>query len=308
LDWWEDTKSNPKKLKAALKSYISVVGVGMGRGKNKNQTVWKIAVYKERVISESKVETRERGEMMWKEQYFRWAESVDGGFLSRSQADHNWTSWAALAEKGEWTSAQEGPKHAPLQLRIVTKKLVDNINAYGVQKELEGSNTARRPSEDQLARMRNQVSSSHQSVLGNDELDFGAMRQALGSASSNENAFGFEGPSAVRIRDQLIDVPAQAADEESEPGPNGEKRPNAAGDAQGVQKKAKKTGAFNAERENARKQTVWWEFCVQLQMEANHTMNEMLTKIHMYDDPHRDADYYRPTISLMKKPGHVRDT
>jgi len=88
-EWWEETKGNPKKLKAAIKDYITNVGTGMGRGKNRNQSVWKIAHYKGRIKTRTEVENRSRGQMMWKEQYIRWAESVDGGFLSRSDAEQN---------------------------------------------------------------------------------------------------------------------------------------------------------------------------------------------------------------------------
>ena len=128
--WWNETKSNPKRLQKALRDFTSAVPTGQGRGKNKNQSKWKIATYKESVRATTMVEKRDIGRMMWKEQYLRWAESVEGGFMSRTEAEMNWTEWSAKADRKELTFDHRGPKQATLRLQIVVDTLVDDVYQY----------------------------------------------------------------------------------------------------------------------------------------------------------------------------------
>ena len=164
---------------------------------------------------------------------------------------------------------------------------------------MEGALSERNPDDQTLAQFRARVSSGHDVVMGADAQDLQAMRQHIASAqdssSASSGAFAYEGPCALNIRQQIIQATGAAAVAEEEEAEKPEKEEGAP-----APKKIKKATVYNVERECARRCTAWQETCVHMSIEGEHLVMEMNGQIAKYSEPHKDAQFFKPTIDLMK--------
>ena len=276
MGWWEALRSDPKQMKKALFDYMKQCPSGTGRGKLRAQKPYKITELKERLTSRTTLERQDIGQMMWEEQYYRWAESVEGGLQSRDTAQTKWAAWSE--ESSGVVRDRLGPQQKPLRLRVIVRTEINTINAIDMERTLERSQGAvRNASEQQTAQMREQAMRGHDSIMGMHTEDIQSVAENMVGASGcggnsdgmlrglgGTGAFDYEGISNIDLRQNIIrESPAEkrarekgekeagkegAASTDSEDGGAKEQTPT---------KKAKKAQFFKRDQVTAAKATAF---------------------------------------------------
>ena len=311
-EWWDATKKCPKLLKAAIKQYMSQCPGGCGRGKSRG--FWSIATYKEKMQSESAVETRGQGQMMWKEQWVQWAGSVDGGFKTRAKASAEWDVW--LNNKDAMITDMKGPEGEELRFRVVVKDLVDDVNAVRAIKELElTGKTVRKAGMEQIAQLRDSVMSGHDEVAGVQSVDY----QGFAKALAKNNDTGEDPFTSALLREGLNHIDLKATVMQCPPKAKEDKGAVATDAATGTEgsdveceeddqvalgppsKKPKKEKYYDAARQNTQSCTRLAESMSTMRAEAISVKSHIEQYLKMYSTGTDDAmRHYRPTIELMK--------
>ena len=98
-EWWQETRNNPKLLKAALKSYHEEAPA-MPTGSKTKRPKWNILQYKDTLTAASKVQFAERGNMMTRKRYLWWAQTPEGGKLTEQEAEDQWREWEGQPDDG----------------------------------------------------------------------------------------------------------------------------------------------------------------------------------------------------------------
>ena len=132
-DWFKRTKSDPKRCKQMVNSYQKSVEEAEKEGR---KNTWSIATYLHSVKATSKTRSVEAGKMMWEEEAIQYWESVPGGSMSRAAAKSKWDNMKENIEADNLITDTEGPKQAPLRIRIHTGDLVNFEGTYSRSKRL----------------------------------------------------------------------------------------------------------------------------------------------------------------------------
>jgi hypothetical protein len=316
-EWWDATKKCPKQLKAVIKQYMSQCPGGCGRGKSRG--FWSIATYKEKMQSESAVETRGQGQMMWKEQWVQWAGSVDGGFKTRAKATAEWDMW--VNNKDAMITDMKGPEGEELRFRVVVKDLVDDVNTVRAIKELElTGKTVRKAGMEQIAHLRDSVMSGHDEVAGVQSVDYQGFAKALAiNKDTSEEPFTSalfrEGLNHIDLKATVMQGPPKAKAKEDK----GAVATDAATGTEGSDveceeddqvdqlalgppsKKRKKEKYYDAARQNTQSCTRLAESMNTMRAEAISVKTQIEQYLKMYSTGTDDAmRHYRPTLELLK--------
>eukprot|EP00439_Symbiodinium_sp_Y106_P085503 s444_g28.t1 len=150
--------------------------------------------------------------MMWEEEAIQFWESVPGGSMSRAAAKSKWDNMKENIEVENLITDTEGPKQAPLRIRIHTGDVINFEGTYGRSKQLgcmwrvdAVSNQKKKATEAEVQKMARTLMVNHDSAPGSMDLH-DAARGMVGSHD-------MEGLSST-----LADVEALAPDSEgSEP-------------------------------------------------------------------------------------------
>ena len=73
---------------------------------------------------------------MWEEEAIQFWESVPGGSMSRAAAKSKWDNMKENIEVENLITDTEGPKQAPLRIRIHTGDVINFEGTYGRSKQL----------------------------------------------------------------------------------------------------------------------------------------------------------------------------
>ena len=133
-EWWQETRSNPKLLKAALKSYHEEAPAMPTESKTKRPK-WNILQYKETLTAASKVQFAERGKMMTRKRYLWWAQTPEGGKLTEQEAEDQWREWEGQPD--DVVMKDNLGKGGAKRMRVVVDDDVDFIGSYEASKALE---------------------------------------------------------------------------------------------------------------------------------------------------------------------------
>lgn len=176
IEWWNATKSDCRLLKRAIREYNAQCPGGVGRGRVRG--TWSIAVYQEALRSESSVETRGQGQMMWKEEWVMWAASVAGGFKSRARALSEWDGW--VNNMDYMVHDMGGPEGEELRFRVVVKTLVDSVNSIVAVKQMElTGKTVKKAGAKEIAELKDSVLAGHDDVAGVQSVEYSGFAKAL---------------------------------------------------------------------------------------------------------------------------------
>jgi len=165
---WEILRYNSlkgKKLVCALNAYMSVCPP-RGRGLRKNMDLqFVVAEYKETIETEARESTVSRSKFFWEEQYYRWAESVDGNMLQPAEARANWSMWL---EDDTIKKDNLGPKKAPTRIAVPNyEKVHESADSLLTRKIAEFKHKGvKNPNAAQCAQVREGVMGSHQEIGG----------------------------------------------------------------------------------------------------------------------------------------------
>jgi hypothetical protein len=329
LDWFNEISKDPKLLSAAVKDYVTVCPpVGPGKKRTKG---WTAVQCKERLISTSGIERRDKGKMMWLDEYLEFAMSVKGGYKSSHEAFKQWQDWEE--DKSRPRDMESPNPEKPLRLRVVKATFVDNVSALQSEKEVEKvDRVIKNATAEDVAMLQRRVGQGHEQILGNADLSGLAysMAQNTGASSSGVGSalpqmFHHEGTMRVDVRKQLIDKPLPDSDDEAEAekekrkrgtrgategGPQAEEAEGeGAVDANaGVEPKPKKPKFFAADRVNPGNVQAWTITTKTLTSNCEAVRIQLVKHIAEYGNPSSSGYlYYKSTVGLMQVRHKVLD-
>ena len=312
-EWWDVTKKCPKLSRTPINQYMSQCPGGCGRGMSRGY--WSIATYKEKMQSESAVETRGQGQMMWKEQWVQWAGSVDGGYKTRAKATAEWDMW--VNNKDAMITDLKGPEGEELRFRVVVRDLVDDVNAVRAIKELELiGKTVRKAGMEQITQLRDSVMSGHDEVAGVQSVDYQGFAKALvtnndASEDPFTSALLREGLNHIDLKATVMQGTTKAKEDkvtvatDTGTGTEGSDAECEEDDSQFAlgppSKKPKKEKYYDAARQNTQSCTRLAESMNTMRAEAISVKANIEQYLKTYSTGTDDAmRHYRPTLDLMR--------
>jgi hypothetical protein len=152
------------------------------------------------------------------EQYYTWATSVDGGFLSRDEAETKWKAWKA---DKKIDTDQEGPERAPLRIAIPNfEKVIDSVTgAYTEKTAMFKGKDQKNVTADDTARLKNAIMTGHDNIGGlqTDMKHVGSLiAKGVASSSSDVGVFSGVGMSQLDLMQDVV----EGMNQEAEPTPS----------------------------------------------------------------------------------------
>ena len=134
----------------------------------KRRGPWSLAKYEERVAAATGLVRDKVGDRMWEKLYVEWAQTTRGGRRSEEDAIAQWKQWEDLARRKDPSvmSDSRGPG-GKLRIWVHTADTATFRSQYMHEKEVtvEGKG-AKAPKEEDLLKMRSDLLTNHDSVVG----------------------------------------------------------------------------------------------------------------------------------------------
>ena len=176
LQWYNEVRSNDVKLQQVLLEYTSRVSA-CGNRQPRSLTMQ----YLEAVVASTAVIVEEIGLMMYQKQYQVFAESVDGGRMTETQALAQWAEWLAQVTQinSAWPPTDMKGPSGQRRIWIKTQDLVKFQSKIERKKELQAKGKEiKNADDDEIEKMHKKVQLDHDFMGGR---AFGGSLRAQGS-------------------------------------------------------------------------------------------------------------------------------
>ncbi|CAK0833564.1 unnamed protein product, partial [Prorocentrum cordatum] len=131
--WLKDLKNKKPAEYAKLKKVVmKVVPNAQGRRE------FNLVQYKEEMYTRAEVESNKMGKMMWEGEYREFAQSAEGGFLTKDEYEAQWKKWM---EDPDHPKDEDGPR-GYTQCLVKKGKYISDKEAMGKKKSVEASGKA----------------------------------------------------------------------------------------------------------------------------------------------------------------------
>ena len=262
LDWFEEARADPKRLKRMLDRYGSAVEESQKSGLKRPR--WSTIQYKESIRTETGTDVFEEGLMMWRSQALGFWRSVDGGEASEEEAKDMWKYFSTNRVQLKIPCDNRGPAKAPLRLRIVVADKVNYRSSYLRCKELEMMEAPlKKGTQEDIDRLTKRAMSNHDKI-GSSAADVGIQEAACNMiAAGGGEAFNEANIGLTDITQLAPDISDEENDEEEEEDDDDNEQEQeqgaGGGSAAGAGNGTAKAKAKAKDKEKEQEEQIWFE-------------------------------------------------
>ena len=226
MDWYQAMRQNDVQLQECVAEYKRRTSTA-GRAPSRCATLQAL----EEVVATTATIVDSIGEMMFERLYISFAESLEGGKLTETQAKQQWLTWKTLAEEpdSKWPPHDHKGPNNELRIWVKTKDVIKYRNMMEQRKVMQAKEKElKNASEEDVRKMHKQLQINHGTFQGMDSIpDMSSssvlMQAAVGGECFNDRQMDLPdvsvlaANSAKNDEDEAADNDDEEEEEETQP-------------------------------------------------------------------------------------------